>query len=357
MATKDKVRWSQLRVGIMAIVALAILGVLIFLLTSGGSVFRTRVKLYTYMGDSGAMAQGSPVRLNGIVVGSVRNVELSGENLDGRRIKIEMEVYEDMLRSMPVDSQAFISAENLLGAKFINISMGKAAETIRPGGEVAARQVEGFDEVVASSYDLLTMLKGILTRMDAIVAEVELGKGSIGRFITDPKFYDELTMTVVEVRQIAQAIGDGKGTVGKLLYDDAMYDQINKTVADLDSVILDIRAGRGTAGKLIYDEALYTQARDSISQLNKLLADLNAGKGTAGKLLKDEEIANEIAATLKKLNTTLDGVNDGRGTLGQLVVNPQLYESLNGFSTEMRDFMKDVRANPKKFLRVKLAIF
>ncbi|MCU0226726.1 MAG: hypothetical protein MUF01_03735, partial [Bryobacterales bacterium] len=81
------------------------------------------------------------------------------------------------------------------------------------------------------------------------------------------------------------------------------------------------------------------------------------GKGTAGKLLKDEEIANEIAATLKKLNTTLDGVNDGRGTLGQLVVNPQLYESLNGFSTEMRDFMKDVRANPKKFLRVKLAIF
>lgn len=357
MATKDKVRWSQLRVGIMAIVALSILGVLIFLLTSGGSVFRSRVKLYTFMGDSGAMAPGSPVRLNGIVIGSVKRVNLSGENLDGRRIRIEFDVYEDMLKNIPVDSEAFISAENLLGTKFINISMGRAAETLRANGEVPARQVEGFDEVIASSYDLLTMLKGILTRMDAIVAEVELGKGSIGRFITDPQFYDELTKTVVEVRQIAEAIGDGKGTVGKLLHDPALYDQINKTVADLDAVVLDVRSGRGTAGKLIYDEALYDEARASISQLKTLVEDLNAGKGSAGRFLKDEEIANEITATLQKLNTTLDGVNDGRGTLGQLVVNPQLYESLNGFSTEMREFIKDVRANPKKFLRVKLAIF
>ncbi len=357
MATKDKVRWSQLRVGMMAIAAMVILAVLIFLLTSGGSIFRGKVKLYTFMGDSGAMAPGSPVRLNGIVIGNVRNVALSGENLDGRRIKMELDVYEDMLRSIPADSEAYISAENLLGTKFININMGKAAETIQAEGEIPARQVEGFDEVVASSYDLLTMLKGILTRMDAIVAEVELGKGSIGRFITDPQFYDELTKTVVEVRQIAEAIGDGRGSIGKLLQDDSLYNQVNKTVADLDGIVQDVRSGRGTAGKLIYDEALYTETRDSLNELKVLLADLNAGKGTAGRLLKDEEIANQLTATLTKLNTTLDGVNDGRGTLGQLVVNPQLYESLNGFSTELRDFMKDVRANPKKYLRVKLAIF
>lgn len=357
MATKDKVRWSQLRVGIMAIAAMAILVVLIFLITSGGSIFRNRVTLYTYMGDSGAMAAGSPVRLNGIVIGNVKQVELSGENLDGRRIRIDMDVFEDMLSNIPTDSQAFISAENLLGTKFINISMGKAAETIKANGEVPARQVEGFDEVVASSYDLLTMLKGILTRMDAIVAEVELGKGSIGRFITDPKFYDELTKTVVEVRQIAEAIGDGKGTMGKLLYDPELYNQVNKTVTDLDLVVQDIRSGKGSAGKFIYDEALYNDARQSLNELKVMLADLNAGKGTAGKLLKDEEIANKLNDTLTKLNTTLDGVNDGKGTLGQLVVNPQLYESLNGFSTELRDFMKDVRANPKKYLRVKLAIF
>jgi phospholipid/cholesterol/gamma-HCH transport system substrate-binding protein len=38
-------------------------------------------------------------------------------------------------------------------------------------------------------------------------------------------------------------------------------------------------------------------------------------------------------------------------------VNPQLYESLNGATRELHELMKDFRANPKKFLRIKLALF
>jgi phospholipid/cholesterol/gamma-HCH transport system substrate-binding protein len=40
-----------------------------------------------------------------------------------------------------------------------------------------------------------------------------------------------------------------------------------------------------------------------------------------------------------------------------LLVNPNLYESLNGASVEMRDMMKDFRANPKKFLSIRLRLF
>jgi phospholipid/cholesterol/gamma-HCH transport system substrate-binding protein len=50
-------------------------------------------------------------------------------------------------------------------------------------------------------------------------------------------------------------------------------------------------------------------------------------------------------------------VNSGQGTLGQLVVNPQLYETLNGATGQLQQLLKDMRANPKKFLRIKLAIF
>ena len=39
------------------------------------------------------------------------------------------------------------------------------------------------------------------------------------------------------------------------------------------------------------------------------------------------------------------------------MVNPQLYESLNGMTGELHGLVKDMRANPKKFLRIKLAIF
>jgi phospholipid/cholesterol/gamma-HCH transport system substrate-binding protein len=40
-----------------------------------------------------------------------------------------------------------------------------------------------------------------------------------------------------------------------------------------------------------------------------------------------------------------------------LMVNPELYDSLNGTTRELNGLLKDFRANPKKFLRIKLAVF
>jgi phospholipid/cholesterol/gamma-HCH transport system substrate-binding protein len=88
-----------------------------------------------------------------------------------------------------------------------------------------------------------------------------------------------------------------------------------------------------------------------------MVDDLNKGKGTAGKLLKDDEIAKQLAAIAAKIDTAVDRLNAGQGTLGQLMVNPQLYDSLNGVTREAQSLVKDMRANPKKFLRIKLALF
>ena len=114
---------------------------------------------------------------------------------------------------------------------------------------------------------------------------------------------------------------------------------------------------RGTLGKTLYDQKLYDEALASITDVKQMLDDLKAGKGTAGKLLSDDEIANQIKLISQKVNTTLDKINSGQGTIGQLVVNPQLYDSLNGTMREVNALVKDVHANPKKFLRIKLAIF
>jgi len=88
-----------------------------------------------------------------------------------------------------------------------------------------------------------------------------------------------------------------------------------------------------------------------------LVDDLNAGQGTAGKLLKSDDLHNQISASLSKIDVMLDKLNAGQGTLGQLLVNPQLYDNLSGATREMHLLMKDFRANPKKFLRIKLSLF
>ena len=53
----------------------------------------------------------------------------------------------------------------------------------------------------------------------------------------------------------------------------------------------------------------------------------------------------------------MDKLNSGQGTLGQLMVNPQLYEALTGATREFQSLAEGLRANPKKFLTIRLTLF
>src|ERR1039457_7316325 len=77
MADPKKVRWSQLKVGVVGLAAFLILAVLIFLLTSSKGFFQKTAFLHTFMDDASGMAEGTPVRLNGFTIGSPEAVARS----------------------------------------------------------------------------------------------------------------------------------------------------------------------------------------------------------------------------------------------------------------------------------------
>ncbi len=341
----------------MAIAAMVILAVLIFLLTGEKNIFARSATLYTYLSDSAALSTGAAVRLNGIYVGKIDRVELSGSTDPNRVVRLVMSVQRDRLAAIPVDSQASITAENVLGTKYINIKKGKSQATVRPGGELPSLDVEEFEDLVRKGYSTLDSVNATLRRIDNIVAQVEAGKGTVGKLLTEKELYDRLVGTVSEVEKMTKMVAAGQGTLGRLLHDQALYDRMVASVQRLENVIADVQQGQGTVGKLLRDPALYDEARTAIGEFRRVAADINAGKGTVGKLLKDEAAYRQIQDLLTKLDAMVERVNSGQGTLGQLVVNPQLYESLSGATTELRTFIKDVRANPKKFLRIKLGLF
>jgi phospholipid/cholesterol/gamma-HCH transport system substrate-binding protein len=357
MPAAYKVRWAQLRVGVMALVAMIILGVLIWLFTSEKPIWERYATLYTYMKDSAALAKGAPVRLNGILIGGVSRVELSGSAQPDRIVRVVMHVQYAMLKEIPVDSIAEISAENVLGTKYINISKGRSSETVKPNGEVRSEPSAEIADLVRKGFGLFDSAQAIINRLDNIVEMVESGKGSVGQFVMNSEFHDRLVATVAEFQKVATAISSGKGTVGRLIYDESLYNNARAAVQHMNELIDDLQQGQGTAGRLLKDPALYNDARASVAQFQKLLDDLNAGKGTAGKLLKDEAAYDQIRSILGRLDTTMERVNAGQGTLGQLVVNPQLYESMNGLTQELQSLVKDIHKNPKKFLRIKLGLF
>jgi phospholipid/cholesterol/gamma-HCH transport system substrate-binding protein len=358
MAVQTKVAWAQLRVGILAIVALFFIALLVFLLTGDTKFFVKQSNLYTYVDDAAALQIGSPVRLNGILAGKVKAVALSGSNDPRKTIRIDFMIDQPMMKEIPEDSLVSIASDNLLGAtKFLSIKKGKSPDPVKPDSEVHSLDTREFDDLVQQGYAVLDSLQAILTKVDGVVAQVEVGKGTIGKLLVDETLYRSLQSIVDNVQVLAATLNSQKGTLGKLINGDEFYDEAHATLIKLNKIADDVNAGKGSAGKFLKDPKLYDDLNKSVNQLQTILADLNAGKGTAGMLLKDPKIANQVSLTMDKIDVTIDKVNSGQGTIGQLLVNPQLYDSANGMTRELHELLKDFRANPKKFLRIKLAVF
>jgi phospholipid/cholesterol/gamma-HCH transport system substrate-binding protein len=360
MPTQEKKRWAQLKVGLLAATALALLAVLVFLMTSSKGLFKSRSELYTYLDDSAAIAEGAPVRLNGIAAGKVAGVNLTGSTEPNRIVKVTMEVDNEFLPSIPVDSQAGIAAENLLGTKYINIKKGRSPTAVKAGAELKSLDTREFDDVVQQGYSALTALDGILKKMDGILSSVQVGQGTIGKLLSDEELYRRLVAIASETQKVIATLNSDQGTLGKLMHDDSLYTDVRGTIARVDMLLGTLQQdlqGQGTVGKLMKDPALYDEARATIGDVRQLLAGVNQGQGTVGKLLKSDDLHNQLQATMGRLDTLLDKMNSGQGTIGQLLANPALYESLDGTTRELNGLLKDFRSNPKKFLRIKLAIF
>jgi phospholipid/cholesterol/gamma-HCH transport system substrate-binding protein len=357
MPDRSKVRWSQLKVGIVALAGLAIVAVLIFLLTTSKGIFQQNVTLRTYLDDASGMSEGAPVRLNGITIGNVDGLRLTNSGDPKRIVEFSLLVQQSFLADIPVDSVAGISASNLLGDKFINITKGRSSQHVKPNDELKSLQAQDIPELMGQSANLLQSLQTIIGRLDSLLAGVEAGKGNLGKLIKDEELYNRLNGIAAEGQTLLADIRHGNGTVSKLLYDDTLYQEVRSPLKRIDTLLADLESGQGTAGKLMKDPALYQEAQQSLAELRQIVQELNAGKGTAGKLLKDEALYQRMNTLVGKFDSTVDKINSGQGTLGQLLVNPQLYESLNGATREFRGLAGDIRSNPKKFLRIKLALF
>src|SRR5271157_663003 len=355
MPDRSKVKWSQLKVGVVGLSSFIILGVLIFLLTSTRGIFQDFTLLRTYMDDASGITDGTEVRLNGIShVGYLERLQLTGSSDRSRAVEFQMKVHSRFLKEIPVDSVAGIGAANLLGDKYINITRGSSPRTVQEGAVLLSLQSQDIPEMLAAFSKLTSSFQTTINRLDSLLKDVDAGKGNIGLLLKDDQLYNRLNALASEGQTLLSDVRNGHGTISKLLYDDSLYHQVTVSLKRVDAMLADLQAGQGTAGKLLKDPALFDEAQKTIAEIDSLVADVNAGKGTAGKLMKDDQLHRRLDELLAKLNATVDKINAGQGTIGQFMVNPQLYDALTGATNEMQALAKDIHANPKKFLTLHL---
>src|SRR5579862_9145815 len=177
MPSPRQVNWAKFRVTVTTVAALAILFVLVYLLT-GGTLFRQKTVLLLYLPEAFGVDTETLVRVNGVDVGKVSAVGLSGLNDPNRVIKLTMRVPVDYLTDIPVDSFAQLSLDNPLGQYYVDITRGTSSRRVQPGAEIALKpQPELFKTV-----DIM-QLEQRLRVIDALMTEIEQGRNGLGRLL------------------------------------------------------------------------------------------------------------------------------------------------------------------------------
>ena len=73
MPSQQEVQWSQLKVGVLVLVALAVLIGLIFLMSGNtGGIFTGKITVRSYFENSAGLKVGAPVNLEGVTIGNVK---------------------------------------------------------------------------------------------------------------------------------------------------------------------------------------------------------------------------------------------------------------------------------------------
>jgi phospholipid/cholesterol/gamma-HCH transport system substrate-binding protein len=357
LPSKQQVRWSQLRVGIVVIIASVALGVLIFLMSGSVGLFTRKITLHTYVDNASGLRVGAPVRLDGVDIGNVTDMTVVPNHESG---KTPVEITFKIGTKYPIrkDTTAELATAGVLGETFVDLDSRLAKAPLAENGDTLPGQPQpDIQDVIRSSQGTIQNVDVLVRRVDRIVSQIESGSGSIGKMIYDESLYNKLNQSLNQVQGMINEISSGKGSVGKLLYSDEMYDKLNGTIDKMNKIVDEVNSGNGTVGKLLKDPALYNNANETIAKANKLMADVQAGKGALGKFAADPEFAKKLDTTISNLQAITDKMNSPNGTVGKLLTDASVYNNTDQTIVEMRELLKAVRQNPKKYLTIHMRVF
>jgi len=356
--SRKELQWSQLKVGILVLVAVAVLIGLVFLMSgSTGGVFTRKLTLRSYFQNASGIKGGAPVALEGVTIGNVTRVRIVPSR-NPTPVEVTMQVGEKSAAGLHVDSTTSIAQAGVLGDSYVDISSEHAQGPPPPNNaELSSRNIPSIQAVVDTSQEALQKATVVMTKLNMLLDTLNSKKGTAGLFLNDPKVYSQTEKLISNLEAISGSIGAGKGTLGKLLTDDSMYNKLNATVDRLNTISESLAEGHGSAGKLLHDETLYNNLNAAVENTNKLLEGINSGKGALGKLSQDQAFAQKLDDTVSSMDSLLKGINDGKGTLGQLAVNRSLFDHSDQTLDQAQLLVKAIRENPKKYFVIHLKLF
>ena len=329
---------NQIKVGLAVLFAIvAVYAGVRFL--SGQPLFGAGYEVVAVFEDAQGLGPGSLVRLNGVRIGDVREVELGP---GARQVFVTLAI--DGGVEIPRGSTVQTSGLSALGEVNIEITPPTGAGAGRPlaAGDtlVASTTPDIFDLIAGESNSLTaradTALQGAVRSFTSLDRILTNSGGDIEAVLAQLRFLTQATTTLIQSER--DRIGRTLGSVEQAAANaEGTADRVGRNVEDLSVVVgNDIVATSRTLRGVTETNA------DSVAAL---IAGLNA---SARRLDASLASLNSLTANL---DTTLASVQSPGGTLGLLLTDPSLYYNANAAAASLQQILQDFQNDPGRYLR------
>ena len=312
-------RAFNLKVGIFVLISLAIFGLFAFILTGEQNFFKRRYRIQTSFTNVAGLAEGAAVRLSGLKIGSVKEIQFPEE--PGKDfILVVMEVTEEGIKRIGPDAVATIRTEGLLGDKYIEVLRGskEPPKEIPETLQISSYNPPGLEKLLGQSEELVDNIISISKSLDEIVKA--FGK---------EENIENISRTIASIRRSVEAIETERGVLHALIYGkkdksakgfEGTLDKFDEAITNLNTLLKDIKKQEGVLSALIYDEELKEKLAQTLTNINSAVQTISSDSGILPEL-------KETVSNFREISERLEG---GEGTLGAMINDPTVYDNLKG---------------------------
>ncbi len=333
-------RSIEVKVGALILVALGLLGA--FVVVMGGLSFEPTLTVYVTFQNPGGLQAGAPVRISGVKVGRVSELEFRGGQIDPTTkepeppIRAVARIERRYQSAIHDNSRWFVTSQGVLGEMFLAIEPGSHDRPALPdGATVPGISPPRLDLLLSESYELLHKAYVGVANNEQKISETFDGLHrtlrASGNFFE--KNSDKLDRIVDNVDKLSVEAGDTLKVARERYVDGPQVTRIFNDVERSTKVMADnlppiVEDGR----KVLSDTKKITAKLATDEQLSRL-------DGMTRDLADASSRAKGLAADAEGM---MKHVKSGKGTVGALMMDEAVYDDL-------QELIRDLKHNPWKF--------
>lgn len=286
----------------------------------GKDIFDKQTIVYADYHEVSGLAVANPVMINGFKVGQVSDIYFN-PNMTGDII-----VVLTLQNKFPIPNNtiARIYSADLMGSKAIDLRLGDGVEMINSGDTLASSiEASLMDEVNAQVQPIKIKAENLLGSIDSLVIAFQT------------------VLNEDAIVNLSESFNSMRRT----------FSNLENTTTNIDSLVITERSNISAILQNVDSLTLtLSQNRDKISSIL-----------TNFEVVSDSLSKIDIGGTLTRANNAIDElniilaqINEGQGTVGMLMHNDTLYMELNRSAEELNLLLKDIRENPKRYVKFSL---